>query len=76
MTGKVTSGVRKQRDMNAAAQLTLSFFLKFNLQLQSIGWGPYIQNGLLSSVSVNTFKDTLRLCFHSNSKSSQVDQEN
>lgn len=61
--------------MNAAAQLTLSFFLKFNLQPQSIGWGPYIQNGLLSSVSVNTFKDTLRLCFHSNSKSSQVDQE-
>lgn len=76
MTGKVTSGVRKQRDMNAAAQLTLSSFKNFNLQPQSIGWGPYIQNGLLSSVSVNTFKDTLRLCFHSNSKSSQVDQEN
>lgn len=75
MTGKVTSGVRKQRDMNAAAQLTLSSFKNFNLQPQSIGWGPYIQNGLLSSVSVNTFKDTLRLCFHSNSKSSQVDQE-
>lgn len=41
----------------------------------TIGWGPYIQNGLLSSVSVNTFKDTLRLCFHGNSKSNQVDQE-
>lgn len=70
--GKMTSGVRKQREMNAVAQPTP--YLS-NQGPQPIGCGPYIQSGLLSSVSLNTFKDSLRLCFLGNFKSSQVDQK-